>query len=235
MKCSKCSFISFDYNQACPKCGNDLSHERELMNFPSYKPKNLSLLGVLTGDGQMSGADTLIRQSEGSGASGEGPEELLISLDSLSDGGSEAIQFEPGPSFMGIETKLEAEEEGADAGLATSLADLADDGPELMLFDAETEAATTGMEIENEVVFEPETVLFEEAKGEKGGFWETEALEQRMAGMEMGASEKDGFGPVKVEEAPGEGKEKKEPELFELELEPLELDMEIEESDKKTS
>ncbi|MEO0248933.1 MAG: hypothetical protein ABIN58_05195, partial [candidate division WOR-3 bacterium] len=46
MKCPRCSFTSFDYNQACPKCGNDLSRERDLMGFPAYQPKSLAILGM---------------------------------------------------------------------------------------------------------------------------------------------------------------------------------------------
>ena len=235
MKCPKCNFISFDYNQVCPKCGHDLSHERDLMDFPSYKPKPLSLLGVLTGDGEIPAVDTLVGQSEVSGAPREGAEELLISLESLSDEDQELIQFEPEPSLTASEIKTEGEAAGAGEELTISLDDLSDEAPELVLFDPDTEATMPEAEIVDEVFFEPETFLSEDARPEKKGFWKSEDIEPRTADMQLDdSSEKEGVASDKGEEAPGRGKEK-EPDLFELELEPLELDIEIQESDKKTS
>jgi hypothetical protein len=38
MKCPKCSFISFDFNQSCPKCKKDLSEVKAKMNLPSFRP-----------------------------------------------------------------------------------------------------------------------------------------------------------------------------------------------------
>ena len=49
MKCPKCSYISFDYNQVCPKCNKDISLEQEKLNIPSLKPDPPSLLGALMG------------------------------------------------------------------------------------------------------------------------------------------------------------------------------------------
>jgi hypothetical protein len=50
MKCPKCRYISFDYNEVCPKCNKDLASERKKMNFPDYKPNPPFFLGSLTGD-----------------------------------------------------------------------------------------------------------------------------------------------------------------------------------------
>jgi hypothetical protein len=50
MKCPKCRYISFDYNEVCPKCNKDLASERKKMNFPDYKPNPSFFLGSLTGD-----------------------------------------------------------------------------------------------------------------------------------------------------------------------------------------
>ncbi|MDQ1335518.1 MAG: hypothetical protein QG552_2468 [Thermodesulfobacteriota bacterium] len=275
MKCPKCNFISFDHNQTCPKCGNDLSHERDLMNFPSYKPKPLSLLGVLTGDGETPADDTRMGQSEASGAQGSDAQELLISLDSLSDEGQEPIQFEPGPSVTGSqiemdkgaeavvdelaislddfsdedhepirfepepsvtigEMKTEGKGPGADEELTISLDDLSDGAPELVLFDPETEAVMSEKEIEGKAVFEPGAVISEEAGREAVGFWESEALEPRMADIQLDdASVRYGATSHNEKEAPGKGEET-EPGPLEWELEPLELDMEVEDPDKKT-
>jgi hypothetical protein len=49
MKCPKCSYISFDYNQICPKCNKDISEEQRKLNLPGYTPEPLFLLGALTG------------------------------------------------------------------------------------------------------------------------------------------------------------------------------------------
>lgn len=49
MKCPKCSYISFDYNQICPKCNKDISEEQRKLNLPGYRPEPLFLLGALTG------------------------------------------------------------------------------------------------------------------------------------------------------------------------------------------
>jgi hypothetical protein len=50
MKCPKCSYISFDYNEVCPKCNKDLVSERKKMNLSSYKPNPPFFLSSLTGD-----------------------------------------------------------------------------------------------------------------------------------------------------------------------------------------
>lgn len=49
MKCPKCSYISFDYNQTCPKCNRDINSEQQKMNHPTYKPSTPFLLGALIG------------------------------------------------------------------------------------------------------------------------------------------------------------------------------------------
>jgi len=50
MKCPKCGYISFDYNQVCPKCNKNISYEQEKLNLPSFRPDPPSLLGFLIGD-----------------------------------------------------------------------------------------------------------------------------------------------------------------------------------------
>ncbi len=51
MKCQKCNYITFDYEDVCPKCQKDMSKEREKLNLPAYKPDPPHLLGALTGFG----------------------------------------------------------------------------------------------------------------------------------------------------------------------------------------
>jgi hypothetical protein len=50
MKCSNCGYISFDYNQACPKCDKDTGAERTKLNLPDYRSNPPFLLGALTGE-----------------------------------------------------------------------------------------------------------------------------------------------------------------------------------------
>ncbi|MFH1090497.1 MAG: hypothetical protein V1742_02905 [Pseudomonadota bacterium] len=50
MRCPKCGYTSFDYNQACPKCSKDLNPTRALLHLltvePQPKPYLNSLLGA---------------------------------------------------------------------------------------------------------------------------------------------------------------------------------------------
>jgi hypothetical protein len=50
MKCPKCKYVSFDYNEVCPKCNKELASERKKMNLSGYKPNPPFFLGSLTGD-----------------------------------------------------------------------------------------------------------------------------------------------------------------------------------------
>jgi hypothetical protein len=47
MRCPKCRYISFDYNQVCPRCNNDVSVQKEMLNLPDYIPDPPFLLGAL--------------------------------------------------------------------------------------------------------------------------------------------------------------------------------------------
>jgi hypothetical protein len=49
MKCPKCGYISFDYNQVCPKCSKDIGNEQKKLNLPAFKPDPPYLLEALTG------------------------------------------------------------------------------------------------------------------------------------------------------------------------------------------
>ena len=56
MKCPKCSYISFDHHQVCPKCNKDISNEQRRLNLPGFKPEPPELLGALTGEAMDSNA-----------------------------------------------------------------------------------------------------------------------------------------------------------------------------------
>jgi hypothetical protein len=51
MRCTKCGFISFDFNQVCPKCNRELADEQKKLNLPSFRPDPPQLLGRLVGEG----------------------------------------------------------------------------------------------------------------------------------------------------------------------------------------
>lgn len=109
MKCPKCDYISFDYNDACPKCGNSLAAERTEMNLPDFKPAPPFLLGALIKEGEQ---QTLSDEPE-SLAPGMTPptqEELMASLDPLTTGEkiseepeAAALKFDIEPEFPDLE------------------------------------------------------------------------------------------------------------------------------------
>jgi len=49
MKCPKCGYVSFDYNESCPKCHEDIRAERAKLNLSNYRSDPPFLLGALTG------------------------------------------------------------------------------------------------------------------------------------------------------------------------------------------
>ncbi len=64
MKCSKCGYTSFDYNQRCPKCNKDLTQEREWINLPPFKPNPPSLLGHLKPEAAASDLDMALLKAK---------------------------------------------------------------------------------------------------------------------------------------------------------------------------
>ncbi len=64
MKCQKCGYTSFDYNQRCPKCNKDLSQEREWVNLPPFKPNPPALLDGIAGEGRASDLDLALLKAK---------------------------------------------------------------------------------------------------------------------------------------------------------------------------
>ncbi|HIJ58875.1 MAG TPA: hypothetical protein HPP41_04340 [Deltaproteobacteria bacterium] len=194
MKCPKCSFISFDYNDACPRCNKDLTNERDLMGLPSYKPKPLSMLAPLnayTTDipaGMTRNTEVPLTEESMDAV----PEKLLISLDDLSDDEPLPIQIETDPTQAEPEQKV---------------------GDEIFL----------DLSLPNS----------EETESQINDILDPEAVQKIEADIEFDDVSKPTPDLFVKEEAPGEAKEKES--IFELELEPLELDLDLEETDEKTS
>ena len=100
MKCPKCNYVSFDYNQVCPKCNKDVSAEQQRMNLPAYRPSPLSLLGGLTGEPGQS-EDSVFDEGQN------------LDMDFEISGNGEAEKLEePTLSDDLLETNLLDEEEG---------------------------------------------------------------------------------------------------------------------------
>ena len=202
MKCPKCNFISFDYNDACPKCGKDLTDERDLMGLPSYKPKPLSLLAPLNAyNSEIMGDITKnapVRSAKE--AMDDIPGELLISLDDLSE--DESVQIQ-------------------------------DEEPAQIQMESDPTQAEPEQKINDEIILDLGLPDFEETKSEEDNAWDPEALDEIMADIAFDdVSEKEPELFVE-EKAPDEAKDQES--IFELELEPLEFDLDLEEPDKKTS
>ena len=79
MKCPKCSYISFDYNQRCPKCSKDLVTEQKKRNLAAFKHNPPFLLATLTGD--VGGIDSASEAGIASDAGSFGEEDLEMHLD----------------------------------------------------------------------------------------------------------------------------------------------------------
>lgn len=79
MKCPKCSYISFDYNQRCPKCNKDLVSEQKKRNLAAFKQNPPFLLATLTGD--VDGIDSASEAGIVSDAGSFEEEDLEIRLD----------------------------------------------------------------------------------------------------------------------------------------------------------
>ena len=65
MKCPKCSYISFDFNQVCPKCNKDIAVEQAKLHIPSFRPEAPALLGALIGEADDSSTGVAVDTSTG--------------------------------------------------------------------------------------------------------------------------------------------------------------------------
>jgi hypothetical protein len=65
MKCPKCGYISFDFNQVCPKCSKDIAVEQAKLHIPSFRPEAPALLGALIGEADDSSTGVAVGASTG--------------------------------------------------------------------------------------------------------------------------------------------------------------------------
>lgn len=161
MKCKKCGFISFDFNQACPKCNRDLAYEQRSFNLPSFRPNPPMLLRRLLGEAY-NVSDTVVRPS-GSTIMEEA-EELYTDLDESLSGTTEDSDDK---------LLLEDEEEPLDLSIEDDVLVLNDsmiDSSE-SIGDIEKESAPKGGEdiLEEETPFSLDDLSFEDLDtGEAG-------------------------------------------------------------------
>jgi len=112
MKCPKCKYVTFDYLDACPRCGKDISAEKAKMNIFSLKPNTPFLLGSLTGDLNDSSVGLRVPESAKEGAEG-----MMLEEEEIHDDGSELdinIEEEHIPE-PGKDTEVELEDVGLPA------------------------------------------------------------------------------------------------------------------------
>ena len=99
MKCPKCNYTSFDYNQVCPKCGNDNAEEQARLKLSPNKPNPPFFLASLVG---MAGSENLEIPDRGAGMGasegapgGMDAQDLLIALDDLESDDARPDSQEP--------------------------------------------------------------------------------------------------------------------------------------------
>ena len=94
MKCPKCGYISFDYNEICPKCNKGIAVDRDKLKLPDFRPDPPSLLGTLTGKVTKSQDVDLMESAE-----------TAEMLDQELDFGSEELEFTEEESFAADTTE----------------------------------------------------------------------------------------------------------------------------------
>jgi len=138
MKCPKCSYITFDYLDNCPRCGKDLTAEKSRLNISSFKPNPPFFLGSLTGDLSDSSVGIPIPES-----SIENEEEMKLKDEDVYDDGSE-LDINMEEKFVSESGESDLEKE-----LDLSDIDLPEDDKDLEL---EFITDSGGPEIEEETV-----------------------------------------------------------------------------------
>jgi hypothetical protein len=136
MKCPKCGYISFDFNQVCPKCNKNISDEQVRLNLPSFRPDPPSLLGILTGEADESNVGLSMNSSESLGM-----HEMDVGLDDsgVIDTSGMAIDEE-----QDIEISLDQEDSGefelsAEEEVAVDLDDISAEDTESLITPSEEE------------------------------------------------------------------------------------------------
>jgi hypothetical protein len=105
MKCPKCNYVSFDYNQVCPKCSKDISAEQDKLHIPAFRPNPPAALGALIGEANESQVG--IPMSDSSELDYGSGHDIRLDDSSALDSGEVAFQ-DSGDLGVGMETEGKA-------------------------------------------------------------------------------------------------------------------------------
>ena len=251
MKCPKCGYISFDYNEVCPKCNKNIAALRDKMSLPSYKAAPLSMLKALTGEASDTDADISVQVSDDTTSVLEEEEGL-----SLED--SQAIEamektFKDSQEFdMQLETTLD---EVWDDTPKEDAADLSLDIEDLAIEDARFEPAQAVDAAEIETIVDSDLLPTEGGDLEKTALFEPVEADEGTTGFNLDDLSQSESGPIsevtlqeKAEDdvpidLEGLASALEEPtknlnqpiKTEDLELEDLNLDLDLEGTDLKSS
>ena len=251
MKCPKCGYISFDYNEVCPKCNKNIAALRDKMSLPSYKAAPLSMLKALTGEASDSNADISVQVSEDTASVLEEEEGL-----SLED--SQAIEamektFKDSQEFdMQLETTLD---EVWDETPREDAADLSLDLEDLPIDDARLEPAQPEDAAEIETIVDSDLLPTEGGDPDKTALFEPVEGDDDTTGFNLDDLSRSESGPiseVKLQEKAEDDvpidledlassleeptKNLNQPiKTEDLDLEDLDLDLDLDGADRKPS
>jgi hypothetical protein len=251
MKCPKCGYISFDYNEVCPKCNKNIAALRDKMSLPSYKAAPLSMLKALTGEVSDSEADTSVQVSEDTASVLE--EEEGLSLEDSQTIEAMEKTFKDSQEFdMQLENTLD---EVWDETPKEDAADLSLDIEDLPIEDARFEPAQTEDAAEIETIVDSDLLPTESGDPEKTALFEPVEADEETTGFNLDDLSRSESGPiseVKLQEKAeddvpidleGLASALEEPtknlnqpiKAEDLELEDLDLDLDLEGTDLKSS
>lgn len=251
MKCPKCGYISFDYNEVCPKCNKNIAALRDKMSLPSYKAAPLSMLKALTGEVSDSEADTSVQVSEDTASVLE--EEEGLSLEDSQTIEAMEKTFKDSQEFdMKLETTLD---EVWDETPKEDAADLSLDIEDLPIEDARFEPAQAADAAEIETIVDSDLLPTEGGDLEKTALFEPVEADEETTGFDLDDLSRSESGPiseVKLQEKAeddvpidleGLASALEEPtknlnqpiKAEDLELEDLDLDLDLEGTDLKSS
>jgi hypothetical protein len=246
MRCPKCGLTSFDYNDACPKCGRDLAPLREQLGLFNVAPQPLFLLEPLLGGGEVEKEDDNFTFEQGEAEQGE--TEHLGTYDGDSSGvQEEAVSVADMEEVSTLE--FEADLEGqAEAGLEMPSEgeiefNISEEEPSLEIGDEEAETGITPeepldfTESDETLILEPEeaglqlesgsenaeTLIMEPEELETEPELALESLDEEIESLDLD------FGSDAEEEPPRTDDD--ELDLAALDLEPEGLDFSHIESD----
>jgi hypothetical protein len=171
MKCPKCGYMSFDFNQICPKCTKDISVERDKMSLLPFRPAPPSLLGALTGEASDSNIGLSVTASgaftDTGGETPFSPEDsqtIEAMEEAFEDSQSFEMQIEATPEE---ETPFSTEE--SNEALSSDLEDLIIDGSDVPAIETELETEEDAVSLDFDDLSGDETEIFFDEDITEGG------------------------------------------------------------------